>query len=89
MFPKSVTQASTSFSDIDLVTCAAFYSINHVLADTGVFRFKMETSTRPPGVSRNVEVLVWRQVLQRGQPRGNVPRSSSAVVGLVRVLLAR
>ena len=38
MFPKSVTQASTSFSDIDLVTCLALDSINHIIADTGVFR---------------------------------------------------
>ena len=34
MFPKSVTQASTSFFDVDLVTCVAFDSINHILADT-------------------------------------------------------
>ena len=45
MFPKSVTQASTSFSNIDLVTCVAFYGINHVLTDTGIFRFKMDAST--------------------------------------------
>ena len=45
MFPKSVTQASTSFSDIDLVACVAFDGINHVLADTGVFRRKSDAST--------------------------------------------
>ena len=48
MFPKSVTQASTSFSDIaDLGTCAAYDSINHILGDTGVFPFlvKSDTST--------------------------------------------
>ena len=36
MFPKSVPQASTSFFDIDLVTCVAFDSINHILADTSL-----------------------------------------------------
>ena len=45
MFPESLTQVSTSFSDIDLVTCVAFDSINHVLADTGVFRCKSDAST--------------------------------------------
>ena len=30
----------------DLVRCVAFYTINHVLADTGIFRFKMDASTR-------------------------------------------
>ena len=33
------------FSDIDLVTCVAFDGINHVLADTGVFRYKSDAST--------------------------------------------
>ena len=45
MFAKSVTQASTGFSDIDLVTCVALYIRSHVLADTGIFRFKMDAST--------------------------------------------
>ena len=86
MFPKSVTQASSSFSHIDLVDCMAFDGINHVLTDTGVFRRKSDAS---PGLSINVEGLAWRQVLQRDRPQGNAPRSSSAVVGLVRVLLSR
>ena len=34
MFPKSLPQASTSFFHVDLVTCVAFDSINHILADT-------------------------------------------------------
>ena len=34
------------FFDIDLVTCVAFDSINQILADTGVFRCKGDTSTR-------------------------------------------
>ena len=38
MFPNSVTQASTSFSDIDLVTPVAF-------DDTGVFRCKSDPFT--------------------------------------------
>lgn len=45
MFPKSVIQASTRFSDKDLLTCAAFDSINHFLADTCVFRCKNDAST--------------------------------------------
>ena len=45
MFPKSVTQASTSFSDIDLEARVAFDGINHVLVDTGVFRCKSDAST--------------------------------------------
>ena len=44
-FLKFVTQASTSFSDIDLGTCVAFDSTNHIIADTGVFRCKSDTST--------------------------------------------
>ena len=40
MLPKYVSEASTSFSDIDLVECVAFDGINYVLADTGVFRCK-------------------------------------------------
>ena len=40
MLPKYVSEASTSFSDIDLVACVAFDGINYVLADTGVFRCK-------------------------------------------------
>ena len=46
MFPISVTQASTSFFDVDLVACVACDGINHVLDDTGVFRCKSDTSTR-------------------------------------------
>ena len=45
MFPKSVTKVSTSFSDIDLVKCVAFDSINHIIADTSVFPCKSDTST--------------------------------------------
>ena len=45
MFPKSVTQAYTSFSDIDLETCVAFDSINHILAGTGASRCKSDMST--------------------------------------------
>ena len=45
MFPKFVTQASTSFSDMGLVTCRAFDSIHHVLANTVVFRCKSDKSS--------------------------------------------
>ena len=87
MFSKTVTQASTSFSDMDLVTCVAFYSIHHVFSLTQVY-FDLKW-LRPLGISKNVEVLVWRQVLQRDRPQGNLPRSLSTEVGLVRVLLTR
>ena len=46
MFPKYVTQLSTSFSNIDLVTCVAFDSITNIIADRGVFRCQSDTSTR-------------------------------------------
>ena len=45
MLPKSVSQASASFPDIDLGTCVAFDSINHILAGTSVFRYKSHAST--------------------------------------------
>ena len=44
MFLKCVTQASTSFDDIDLVTCVAFGGIKPVLVDTGRFRCKSKVS---------------------------------------------
>ena len=57
MFPTSVTQASTTLSDIaDLGTCAAFDGINHILADTGVFPFKSDTSTWSVDKCRGVGV---------------------------------
>ena len=41
---------STSFPEINLVTCLAFDSINHILADTGVFRCKSWSIDKCGGV---------------------------------------
>ena len=70
-----------------IFSCILLDSINHILADTAVY-FDVKV-IRPTEVSINKEVLLWRQVLQRDRPQGNVPWSSSAAVGLVRVLLTR
>ena len=82
----NLSPVSTSFTDIDLVTCAAFYSINHVLAGTGTFRFKMDASTWS---IENCAGVGMEAGVEARSATGNVPRSSSAEVGLVRVLLTR
>ena len=46
MFPNCHPIFYPFSSDIDLMKCVAFDSLNHILAEIGLFRCKGDTSTR-------------------------------------------
>ena len=82
MFCESISQASSCLSDVYLVAGTTFDEIYHAVACTGVLGKLMVMC--PTGVLIVGEALVWAQVLHRDRPHGNVPRSSTEAVVLLR-----